>query len=302
MMKIQASTTLRIEPMRTIQNILFPVDFSPSCAAMAAFVKRGASIFGARVTLVHVFDLYGHHPSQLYVRPPSEVAEEQQILARQKLDSFLKSEFPVGECPRILLSGDAATQIAQLARTDRFDLIIMPTHAGVIRRTLLGSTTAKVLNDTDCPVLTTQHAETISPRQLEHREWVCAIGLNADSERVLRFASQAAKDVHANLTLVHVILASGADLLVQLDLEERLQSAKREAASRRIDELQGAVGSDARVSTAIGAIKDMLTEEARRLRADVLVIGRSPRSGVLGRLRNLSYAVVRDAPCPVLSV
>ena len=302
MMKIQASTTLRIEPMRTIQNILFPVDFSPSCAAMAAFVKRGASIFGARVTLVHVFDLYGHHPSQLYVRPPSEVAEEQQILARQKLDSFLKSEFPVGECPRILLSGDAATQIAQLARTDRFDLIIMPTHAGVFRRTLLGSTTAKVLNDTDCPVLTTQHAETISPRQLEHRERVCAIGLNADSERVLRFTSQAAKDVHANLTLVHVILASGADLLVQLDLEERLQSAKREAASRRIDELQGAVGSDARVSTAIGAIKDMLTEEARRLRADVLVIGRSPRSGVLGRLRNLSYAVVRDAPCPVLSV
>jgi nucleotide-binding universal stress UspA family protein len=287
--------------MRTIQNILFPVDFSPSCAAMAAFVKRAASIFGARVTLVHVVDLYSH-AAQLYVRPPSEVAEEQEILARQKLDSFLKSEFPVGERSRILLSGDAATQIAQLARTDRFDLIIMPTHAGVFRRTLLGSTTAKVLNDTDCPVLTTQHAETISPRQLEHREWVCAIDLNADSERVLRFASQVAKDVHANLTLVHVIPASGADLLVQLDLEERLQLAKREAATRRIDELQGAVGSDARVSIAIGAIKDMLTEEARRLRADVLMIGRSPQSGVLGRLRDLSYAVVRDAPCPVLSV
>ncbi len=211
--------------MRTIQNILFPVDFSPSCAAMAAFVKRGTSIFGARVTLVHVFDLYSH-AVQLYVRPPSEVAEEQEILARQKLDSFLKSEFPVSECPRILLSGDAATQIAQFARIDRFDLIIMPTHAGVFRRMLLGSTTAKVLNDTDCPVLTTQHAETISPRQLEHREWICAIDLNADSERVLRFASQAAKDVHANLTLVHVILASGADSPVQLDLEERLQSAK----------------------------------------------------------------------------
>jgi nucleotide-binding universal stress UspA family protein len=201
-----------------------------------------------------------------------------------------------------LLSGDAATQIAQFARTDRFDLIIMPTHAGVFRRTLLGSTTAKVLNDTDCPVLTTQHAETISPRQLEHRDWVCAIGLNADSERVLRFAGQAAKDVHANLTLVHVIPASGADLLGHLDLEERLQSEKREAASRRIEELQSAAGSRARVSIGIGAIKDMVTEEARRLRADVLVIGRSPQSGVSGRLRDLNYAVVRDAPCPVLSV
>jgi nucleotide-binding universal stress UspA family protein len=301
MMKIQASTTLRIEPMRTIQNILFPVDFSPSCVAMAAFVKRGASIFGARVTLVHVFDLYSH-AVQLYVRPLSEVAEEQHNLARDKLDSFLKSEFPAGECPRILLSGDAATQIAQLARTDRFDLVIMPAHANLFRRTLLGSTTANVLNETDCPVLTTQHADTISPRQLEHREWVCAIGLNADSERVLRFASQAAKAVHANLTVIHVIPSSGPDLPVELDLQERLQSAKREAASRRIEELQSASGSHALVSIAIGAIEDMLSEEARRLRADVLVIGRSPQSGVLGRLRDLSYAVVRDAPCPVLSV
>jgi len=38
----------------TIQNILFPVDFSPSCAAMGAFVKKGAELFSARVTLLHV--------------------------------------------------------------------------------------------------------------------------------------------------------------------------------------------------------------------------------------------------------
>jgi nucleotide-binding universal stress UspA family protein len=288
--------------MTTIQNILFPVDFSPSCVAMAAFVKRAAAMFSARVTLVHAFDLYNHDAFQLYVRSLSEVAEEQQTLARDKLDSFLKSEFPVGECPRVLLSGVAATQITQLARTNGFDLIIMPTHAGLFRRALLGSTTAKVLNHADCPVLTTQHAETISPRQIEHREWACSIGLKTDSERVLRYASRAAEAVHANLTLVHVIPASGPDLPVQLDLEERVQSAKREAASRRIEELQSTAGSHALVSIAIGPIKDMLTEEARRLRADVLVIGRSPQSGVLGRLRDLSYAIARDAPCPVLSV
>jgi len=288
--------------MATIQNILFPVDFSPSCIAMAAYVKRASAIFGAKVTLVHVFDLYNHDAFQLYVRPLSEVAEEQQGLAQVKLDSFLKIEFPLEECPRILLSGDAATQITQLARANGFDLIIMPTHAGLFRRTLLGSTTAKVLNHADCPVLTTQHAETISPRQLEHREWVCAIGLDTDSERVLRYASKAAKAVHANLTLVYVVPTSGPDLPVQLDLDERLQSSQREAASRRVEELQSAAGSNALVSIAIGPIKDMLAEAARRLRADVLVIGRSPQSGVLGRLRDLTYAVARDAPCPVLTV
>jgi len=150
--------------------------------------------------------------------------------------------------------------------------------------------------------LTTQHAETISPRQLEHREWVCAIGLDADSERVLRYASRAADAAHANLTLVHVIPASGPDLAVELDLEERLWSAKREAANRRLEALQSAASSHALVRIAIGPIRDMLTEAARRLRADVLVIGRSPQSGVLGRLRDLSYAIARDAPCPVLSV
>jgi hypothetical protein len=53
-------STVRTEPMTTIQDILFPVDFSPSCVAMAPYVKRAAAIFGARVTLVHVFDLYSH--------------------------------------------------------------------------------------------------------------------------------------------------------------------------------------------------------------------------------------------------
>jgi len=288
--------------MTAIQNILFPVDFSPSCVAMAPFVKRAASIFGARVTLVHVFDLYRHDAVQLYVRPLSEVAEEQQNLARGKLDSFLKVEFPLTECPRILLSGDAATEITQLARKNGFDLIIMPTHAGIFHRALLGSTTAKVLNHADCPVLTTQHAETISPRQLEHREWVCAIGLDSDSQRVLRYAIQAAESVHANLTLVHVIATSPPELRVGLDLEERLLSAKKEAASRRIEELQAAAGSRALVNIASGSIKHVLTEQARRLRADVLMIGRSPQSGALGRLRDLSYAIARDAPCPVLSV
>ena len=288
--------------MTTIQNILFPVDFSPSCIAMAPFVKRAASILGARVTLVHVFDPYRHDAVQLSVRPLSEVFGEQQNLAKAKLDSFLKVEFPLAECPRLLLSGDAASEITQVARKNGFDLIIMPTHAGLFRRALLGSTTAKVLNHADCPVLTTQHAETISPRQLEHREWVCAIGLDSDSQRVLRYASQAAESVHANLTLVHVIATSPPELRVGLDLEERLLLAKKEAASRRIEELQAAAGSRAKVQIASGSIKHELTEQARRLRADVLMIGRSPQSGTLGRLRDLSYVIARDAPCPVLSV
>src|SRR5215469_3928508 len=39
------------------RRILFPVDFSSFCLAMAHFVNRAAAMFGAEVTLVHVGDL-----------------------------------------------------------------------------------------------------------------------------------------------------------------------------------------------------------------------------------------------------
>jgi nucleotide-binding universal stress UspA family protein len=42
-----------------------------------------------------------------------------------------------------------AAQIADLARTGEVDLIIMLKHAGRFRQMLLGSTTAKVLNEAD---------------------------------------------------------------------------------------------------------------------------------------------------------
>jgi len=199
-----------------------------------------------------------------------------------------------------VVTGDPATRIAELARERRFHLIVMPTHAGAFRRTLLGSTTAKVLNDADCPVLTTRHAETISPKPLGHAEWVCAVSLKPDSERVLRYASKAARSARANLALIHVVPQTEASSDLQFDLEERVQSEEKQAARRYIDEMQQKIGSKAGVRIVVGPVKEALTEAACRLHADALIIGRSPHVGV--RLRDLTYAVVRDAPCPVLSV
>jgi nucleotide-binding universal stress UspA family protein len=287
--------------MAMIQNILFPVDFSPACVAMAPFVRRAAALLSAKVTLVHVFDLVAYNCFELYVRPLPQVQEEHRNLAEEKLSSFLASEFPADDNARTVVSGDVATQICALAREKRFDLIVMPTHGGRFRRMLLGSTTAKVLDAADCLVMTTQHAETITPRPLEHREWVCAIGLTADSERVLRYAAEFAATVHANLSIIHAIRGDpGSQML--LDLEEEVQYADRREARRRLDELQRVVGSHARTIVAVGTVKEALLEAARRLGADALIIGRSPEPGTFGRTRDLTYAVIRDAPCPVLSI
>jgi nucleotide-binding universal stress UspA family protein len=285
-----------------ITNILFPVTFSPSCIAMARYVKRVATLFDASVSLVHVFDPASYNSFELYIRKRlPEIAKEHEEIARNKLDSFLRAEFPPREHPRILLAGEAARQIAEVARRG-FDLIIMPSHAGTLRRMLFGSTTAKVLNDADCPVITSNHARIIAPRPLAHREWLCALGVGEDSERVLRFACQAAMKAHSNLHLIHAIQAADRDLPVQLDLEEQLQSLERKRAAQRIADLQRRVGSNAPAQIVVGPVKEALIEAARGFDADVLIIGRSPQSGANGRLRDLTYAIVRDSPFPVLSV
>lgn len=122
------------------------------------------------------------------------------------------------------MAGDPATEIVQVARDGKFDLIVMPTHDGVFRRQLLGSTTAKVLDMAECPVLTARHAEEIEPRQLAHREWICALGLAADSRRVLHYAGEIAESFHANLSLIHVIPTGEPGLEAQLKLDEHPHS------------------------------------------------------------------------------
>ena len=283
--------------MALITHILFPVDFSPSCIAMGPYVKRAAALLSARVSLIHVFNPASYSGTEVYVRGPVEIAEEHREIARKRLDAFLAKEFPAAQFPRILAAGDTAQQIAKAARHG-FDLIMMPTHAGAFRRMLLGSTTAKVLDVADCPVATSLHAVEIAPRPMEHREWLCAIGLSSDSERVLHYAHRASQQAGANLRIIHAIQGSDPKLPVRLDLEEQIQSAEKREACERIDALQREVGSHAQVRITAGSVRAALVAAIQQSDADALIIGRSPRPGLQGRLRDLTYAMVRDRPCP----
>lgn len=274
-----------------IRKILFPVDFSPSCVGMAAYVKQAAEIFSAEVTLLHVCDLESHNGFELYVRTPNEIAQERWEVGRNRLEEFLSSQFRKETCSRILLAGEISRLIVAAAKENKTDLIIMPTHAGRFHRMLLGSTTAKVLDAADCPVLTAQHAATIAPHPVEHKIWLCGIELTSYAERVLRLANNAALQAGAKLSIVH-ILPSGVGTM----------TADEQLAYQWISELQKTLRSEARAVILHGVIKEQLLNAAKETCADVLVIGRKLRSDAFGRVRDLSYSLIRDSPCPVVSV
>jgi nucleotide-binding universal stress UspA family protein len=252
--------------------------------------------------MVHVVDPAVYNGLELYVRPISEVSEEHLDIARETLDSFLAADFSVAECPRILTSGDAATEIARVPKDGGISHIIMPTHAGIFRKMLLGSTTVKVLNDADCPVLTSRHAETIAPRPLEHREWLCAIGLRVNSEKMVRIASQAATQARSKLSNIHAVQSGDLGRPTRLDLREQVDIVAERDASLRLADLQKAVGTEVPLRIAAGPVKEALLVAAPESDADVLMIGRSLRSSAHRRMRDLTYGMARDSPFPVPSV
>jgi nucleotide-binding universal stress UspA family protein len=119
---------------------------------------------------------------------------------------------------------------------------------------------------------------------------------------VLKYAHELAQEAGSHLRIIHAIQSTDPKLLVGMDLDEQIQSEERQKARERIAALQRKLGSDAAVRIAVGPVKEALLAAAAQSDADVLIIGRSSQPSAHGRLRDLTYAVVRDSPFPVMSV
>jgi len=290
--------------MLRVSKILLPVDFSERSWQAARYALPFAAHYHAALTVLHVlqpqYEFGSVDPGAAVV---ADLLAERQAQVQQNLDSFLSGELAAFQTTRVLLEGDPARRIVEFAHQANCDWIFMPTHGyGPFRRLLLGSVTAKVLHDADCAVWTGVHIEQAPPDPATAlRHVVCAVNLSGSSPRVLGWASQLAQEFKACLTVVHVLdsLLPGTEGY-QLSPEWRKQVT--ESAVADLAGLQQRTGTAAAVSLRMGEAAENICAEVRRLQADLLVIGRSSETGILGRLTERAYAIIRQSPCPVVSV
>jgi nucleotide-binding universal stress UspA family protein len=279
--------------MPALAHILLPVDFSERSSGAARCVRSLCSRFGPRVTALHVLpppqtefgamDVSGSVLSEIYLNRTS--------LASQDLEAFVAAELAGLSVTPVVLEGDPAGQIVEYAHAHSVDLIVMPTHGyGPFRRFILGSNTAKVLHDADCPVWTGIHiAELPAPTPLRHV--LCAVDLGPNSGRTLEWASWMARGFGASLTLMHAAppCPEGAAKVA-------------DAARQELSRLQKDAGVEADLLVEPGDPAAVICAAAARLPANLLVIGRGSAAGVFGRLRTNAYSIIRQSPCPVASV
>ena len=125
--------------------------------------------------------------------------------AQKDLEQAPLPEFDGIAVTRLLLRGDPAREIAEMARTRNVDLIVMATHdVGPFYPLLLGSVTAKVLHETQCPVWTGAHLEQAPEAEFSIRRVLCSVELNGHSRHTVSLAAEMAAAVDATLTLVHI--------------------------------------------------------------------------------------------------
>jgi len=287
---------------RTLSKILVPVDFSERAVGAARCAKALADHFHSDLTLLHVippshFDV-GPLDAGGAILPNLYAARAEQ--AAGELDAFLADELPAPAIRRTVVEGDPSARIVEFAHGNPVDLIVMPTHGyGRFRRFILGSNTAKVLHDADCPVWTGVHMPEAPQAGLPPRRILCAVDLGPQSGMTLEWAAWLQREFGAALTLMHVT-ASVPD--PSPGAETHWRSQVREAILEEFERLQQSARSTAEPLIESGEAASTICATARRLTADILVIGRGSAAGVFGRLRTNAYAIIREAPCPVVSV
>lgn len=288
--------------MRAFQKILFPVDMSDTCTATAPFVDAMAHRYSAEVTLLHVLETPSGLIPDWYggAVPVIDTVAVWQA-ETEAAQSYLTERFGGLKVHRLVVEGEAAEAIDEYARENGMDLIMMPTHGyGLFRTLLLGSVTAKVLHDTSCPVWTGVHVEkapTVSP---DFETIMCAVDRTEDSIATMRFACRLAQDSHAALFLVHAI--PGAEIAPDKYFDTDLRQYLEQDARKTIGQLQETASVHAPLCLGAGDVSHVVRDSALGHSADLVVIGRGRATRTLGRLRSNVYSIIRDAPCPVISV
>ncbi len=289
--------------MKQIKKVVLPVDFSGRSKGAVHYLELFAAQFQPEIRLVHVLTPLHYEAMTLEVNGPAltDLMAGREADAKKRLADFLSGELRPFQVTRELLHGEPAQEIVDYAHRESADLIAMPTHGyGPFRRFILGSVTAKVLHDADCPVLTGVHLDQgPPPEKMRVSRIVAALDMEQGSEKVLDWAACAAEAFKANLTVVHVASSiDGAGESFDPQWRETVANPVR----RDLQEMLDRLGVAADILVDWGEPAKQVAEVAAAQSSDLLVIGRSHSKGSLGRLRTQSYAIIRMAACPVVSV
>ncbi len=137
----------------TIKNILVPIDFSIFSEEAMKWGIYLSKIFDAKLTLLHIVKPIIRSPT--YIKLLKEKKLSLREIAHLEMDKFLmKFDLTDLRYTTKILMGEPHKKIAQVAKKENSQLIIMGTHGrSGLSYLILGSVTERVLENACCDIL-----------------------------------------------------------------------------------------------------------------------------------------------------
>lgn len=134
--------------------------------------------------------------------------------------------------------------------------------------------------------------------KIAYKSILCTLDDSEESEGILRVAVSLASSYEAQLSLVRVVQMPPP--AAEIDFSPYRKDIM-DAADDGLRALKEKVGIDAAHAVVEATVADGVREEAMRRKADLIIMGRGRAQSTL-RMWSHVYPVIRESPCPVLSL
>ena len=293
------------------RKILCTSDFSDLANDALPYGVALAKEFGAKLYLCHVIDLTS---VAMYGEAITAFEEQQKRMQNYAADQL--SKLMAGQdidWEPLIATGHAADTIAHLAAEKDIQLVVSANRGrSGLKRLILGSVTGRLMRILPCPILIVRSpgadSQALAEQGIRYRRILVGCDFSNDSALALEYGLSLAQEFQAELNLAHVIEPGVYRDLLKSTTESGEMNQK-DLRDQLNEKLIALVPEDAHACCSAktvllaGPPHEELIKYALVQDVDLIVMGVRGRSLVENLfVGSTTGRVVREAPCPVLSV
>jgi nucleotide-binding universal stress UspA family protein len=295
-----------------LRNILYTTDFSERSNSLLSYGLAFAREFGAKLYVCHIVDIPVTSIYAEYSESFLDLTEHRERMtedAKKQIEQLM--EGTAIDWEPLVIQGHPADEIALIPESKDIDLVVSATHGrSGLKRLVIGSVTERLMRTVPCPLLVVRRPDQESRagggEDIGLKKILLGCDFSPDSNLAVEYGLSLAQQFQTELHLVHVIEPSVYKALIKQETEEKTQEDLRILLN---DKLTNIVPEEARfwckptTMLLAGQPYKEIIKYAVVNKIDLIIVGFRGLGMVETILVGSTTArVVRQAPCPVLSV
>jgi nucleotide-binding universal stress UspA family protein len=289
--------------MREIKKIIWATDGSKKSEEALNYAVFLAKKFGSEIFGIHVIPtpeklLYETEFQNWTIKVEENIQSKLTLIANELSSQGINFQ-------GVVLKGEPNKEIVEFARREKADLLAIGKKGlGLIDRILIGSTTLRVLRESNIPVLAVKKRDeegTINTRNI-----LVPLDIYEEVESSLNYAIDLAERISVNISVVYVFALGAFFDEVSFSVLEDLINISSNKLAKRVGEIKLKRESKLEINTEVImgiSLSTAIVDYASNKNADLIVINTHGRKGVRRLiLGSVTEKVIQESTCAVLAL